>query len=155
MDNCDKTKKEHFKITPAVYLILEKDGKILLSRRFQTGYQDGNYSMIAGHLDGRESMRQATVREAGEEAGILVNPTELEYVLTMHRLSLDQERLDIFFTVKNWRGEIKNTEPEKCDDLSWFFMDNLPGNTIPYVKKAIECYKNGIKYLEFGWENEK
>jgi hypothetical protein len=32
---------------PASYLILMKDNNVLLLRRFNTGYEDGNYSMIA------------------------------------------------------------------------------------------------------------
>ena len=146
--------KEYFKIVPAVYLILEKEGKILLLRRFQTGYEDGNYSMIAGYLDGGETMKEAVAREALEEAGIKVDPAKLEYILAMHRLAIDHERVDVFFTVKNWQGEIKNMEPQKCDDLSWFPVDNLPENTIPYIRKAIDCYKESIKYCEFGWERK-
>ena len=51
----------------AVYLILIEDDKILLQRRFNTGYKDGNYSLPAGHLDDNESITQALVREVKEE----------------------------------------------------------------------------------------
>lgn len=144
--------KEKFKIIPAAYLILEKNGKILLSRRFQTGYEDGNYSMVAGHVDGGETIREATAREAMEEAGIKIDPIKLNHVLTMHRWQGDHERIEFYFTIDDWEGEIKNMEPNKCDDLSWFPIDQLPENTIPYIRTVIDCYKNGIQYYEFGWE---
>ena len=57
-------KKEKFMLRCAVYLVLIKDGKILLLRRSNTGYWDGNYSMIAGHLDGDETIAHAMMREA-------------------------------------------------------------------------------------------
>lgn len=66
----------------------------------------------------------------------------------MHRRQ-DDERIDFFFTADKWEGEIVNTEPEKCDDLSWFPLDNLPSNTIPYIKYAIECVWKNVSYSEY------
>ncbi|MFA5013846.1 MAG: NUDIX domain-containing protein, partial [Candidatus Paceibacterota bacterium] len=106
--------KERFKLIPEVYLILVKDGNILLSRRFQTGYEDGNYSMVAGHADGEETMRETVAREAKEEAGIDIKPEGLEHLLTMHRWCGDHERIGLYFTVEQWNGEIKNMESNKC-----------------------------------------
>lgn len=144
--------KERFKLIPEVYLVLVKDGKILLLRRFQTGYEDGNYSMVAGHADGNETMREAIAREAKEEAGITVDAEKLEHLLTMHRWCGDHERIGFYFTTAEYGGEIRNTEPNKCDDLSWFLLDALPENTIPYIRAAIGYYKKGEKYCEFGWD---
>src|SRR5262245_34969332 len=121
-------KKEKFKLIPEVYLILVKDEKILLLRRFQTGYEDGNYSLVAGHVDGKETMRAAISREAREEAGMELDPLKLQHVLTMHRWCGDHERIGFFFTIKEWHGEVKNIEPDKCDDLSWFSLNRLPDN---------------------------
>lgn len=146
--------KERFKLIPEVYLVLMRDGKILLSRRFQTEYEDGNYSMIAGHADGQETMREALAREALEEGGITVNPQKLEHMLTMHRWCGDHERIALFFKANNWDREIQNMEPNKCDDLQWFNLNQLPDNTIPYIRTAIDCCVKGIKYTEFAWDRE-
>jgi 8-oxo-dGTP pyrophosphatase MutT (NUDIX family) len=51
-----------FKCPLAVHLFLIKDEKVLLLRRFNTGYEDGNYSVIAGHLEGNENYLQAMIR---------------------------------------------------------------------------------------------
>ncbi len=42
-------------------------------------------------------------------------------------------------------------EPNKCSELSWFDINNLPRNIIPCVKKAIENYQNNIMFDNFGW----
>lgn len=141
---------ERFKLVASVYLLFIKDNKILLLRRSNTGYEDGNYGLVAGHLDAHESLTNAAIRETKEESGVDIASEDLEIKTTMHRKQND-ERVDFFFEVKKWTGEISNTEPEKCDDLSWFPLDELPLNTIPYIRQTIECYRKGIIYSEFGW----
>ncbi len=145
-------KKRHQNI-PAVYLMLFKQGRILLLKRAHTGYEDGNYSLVAGHVDQGETFTQAMIREAFEEIGLFLKPEYLEVVHVMHRKSgHDQsERVDVFFVAAKWNGKIKNQEPEKCADLSWFEMEKIPQNTIPYVREVIENIKNKKIYSEYGW----
>ncbi len=143
--------RERFKLTPTSHLILIKNDKILLLRRYNTGYEDGSYSVIAGHLDGNETFIQAMAREAKEESGIRVNPEELEVVHVMHRKGPAEERIDFFIRAKSWNGEPKIMERDKCDDLRWFPVDRLPENVIPYVRQAIECVTSRIFYSEHGW----
>ena len=147
--------KDRNKIVPASYLVLMKDNKVLLLRRFNTDYENGNYSMIAGHVERNETFTHCIIREAREEAGIIIKPENLQVVHAMNRnsrLAENNERIDIFFEADKWEGEIENKEPGKCDDLSWFDLDNMPKNIIPDVKYAIECIKNKIFYSEFGWK---
>lgn len=146
--------KERFKIIPAVYLFLERDNKILLLRRFNTGYEDGNYSVVAGHLDGDEPCTKAMIREAKEEAGITLRRDNMEVVHIMHRKTLNEvnERMDIFLKASVWDGEIKIMEPNKCDELKWFSFGELPENIIPYTLSAILNIKKGKFFSEFGWE---
>ncbi len=141
---------EKFKIIPASHLFLIKDDKILLLRRFNTGYEDGNYSVPAGHLDGNETVTSAMIRESLEEIGVKIKPENLEMIHIMHRSS-NNERIDFFLLAKNWEGEPTNLEPHKCDELKWFPLNNLPENIIPYLNSAIEKYQNAMFYSEFGW----
>lgn len=144
-------KNEPFKIYIAAYLALEKDGQILLLRRANTGYQDGNYSLVAGHLDGNETAKNCIIREAKEEAGITLHPEDLNVAHVMHRFAPDREYIDVYLTSKKWNEDITNMEPHKCDDLSWFSIDDLPSNIIPEVKLALENIKKKNFYGEFGW----
>ena len=146
-----KSGKGRFKIIPACHLILLRNGRVLLLRRHNTGYEDGNYSVVAGHVDGNETIRCAMAREAKEEAGIVLSPESLQVAHVMHRKKSDEERIDFFLAAKDWKNEPRITEPDKCDDLRWFELGNLPQNTIPYVRHAIGCIRKGIFYSEFGW----
>ncbi|HEY4963620.1 MAG TPA: NUDIX domain-containing protein [Candidatus Saccharimonadales bacterium] len=142
--------KDKFKLIPAVHLLLIDNDKILLLRRFNTGYEDGKYSVVAGHVDGGETASEAMSREAFEEAGIKIDRRDFEFAHVMHRMA-EEERIDFFFTSKVWKGNPINREPDKCDGLSWFSLNNLPNDVIPYVAHAIHCYRKGIEYSEFGW----
>ena len=135
-----------------VHLLFFRDDKILLSRRFNTGYRDGEYSVPAGHLDGNETVRAAAAREAAEEVGVQIEKDDILFSSVMHRNEGD-ERVDFFLHVLAWRGEPLNTEPNKCDDLYWEHVDSLPSNTIPYVRRAIQNHRKGIRFDEFGWQD--
>jgi 8-oxo-dGTP pyrophosphatase MutT (NUDIX family) len=144
--------RERFKLIPAVYLVLRRGDDVLLLRRANTGYQDGKYSLIAGHLDGDEPGTVAMAREAKEEAGITIDPAKLRFVHVAHRLNRDrvgQERIDLFYELREWEGEIINAEPEKCDDISWFSLNNLPDPMLPFIKLVLHDIAKGIHYSEY------
>lgn len=142
---------DRFKLVVAVHLILIENGKILLLRRYNTGYEDGNYSVVAGHIDGNESVIKAMQREALEEAGISINEEDLKIVYTMHRKANDRESIDYFLLCEKYTGEINIMEKDKCDELAFYDLSNMPSNVIPYVKKAIEDYRNDIQFSVYGW----
>ncbi|MEO1016586.1 MAG: NUDIX domain-containing protein [Pseudomonadota bacterium] len=139
-----------FKIIPEVHLLLTKDEALLMMRRLNTGYEDGKYSLVAGHVDGEETFRAAMAREALEEVGLELDANQLQLVHTMHRYS-DSERLSLFFRALSWSGEPFNREPHKCDDLAWFPTAIRPKNIVPYVDFAIDEILRGSDYSEFGW----
>jgi 8-oxo-dGTP diphosphatase len=141
---------ERFKLLSAVHLFLIRDGQVLLLRRFHTGYEDGKYSVVAGHLNGDEEVKEAMIREAREEVGIEISPQDLQVVGVMHRKSND-ERVDFFLATTSWSGQVTNREPDRCDQLAWFDMDALPENVIPYVRRALDNYRRGIWFDSFGW----
>lgn len=146
------TKTERNKAVTAVYLFLKKDGKILVARRCNTGYQDGNYQVPAGHIDAGELPTEAMIREAKEEIGIDLKKEDLRLVHVSFRPKHDEtgDRVDYFFEATRWDGEVVNAEPEKCDDLSWVKPDELPENMTPPCRVAIECAERGEIFSELG-----
>lgn len=144
--------KERFRPFCAVHLILVRGSEVLLLRRFKTGWQDGKYGVIAGHLDGNEPMRAAMVREAKEEGGIDIAPEDLRVVHVLHRMAENKkEYIDVFLTTEKWEGEPRIMESDKCDDLGWFPLTALPENMVPYVRSGLEQYLKNEPFSEFGW----
>jgi len=144
-----------FKVIPAVHLILiDTNDQLLLTRRFNTGYEDGKYSVIAGHVEEGETVKQAMIREALEEASISIEENDIEFIHVMYRKREKvhaSDRVDFFFKCQTWKGIPKIMESDKCDDMTWYFYNKLPENIIPYVKSAIQEYTFKKKFSEYGW----
>jgi 8-oxo-dGTP diphosphatase len=144
---------KRFCLPVAAYLVVKQEDKVLLLKRLNTGFYDGHWSLIAGCLDGNESVVDAVIREAKEEASIEVNREDLSTPTVLHRKGNDEmwEALIFFFVTTNYKGVIKNNEPDKCESLDFFSLDALPSNMIPYVKTGLHAALKGISFLEYGW----
>lgn len=146
------SERERPTLRAAAHVFLRKGNEVLLLRRYNTGYEDGNYSTIAGHVENGESCTVTAVREADEEAGVVLQKEHLQLVHIMHRNGSDFDSINLFFVAETWVGSPSNVEPEKCDDLRWFSLDALPENTIPYIRAALKEIDSPLTYSEFGWE---
>lgn len=148
------SEKERNTATTAVYLFLRKGDDILIARRCNTGYQDGNYQVPAGHVDAGELPTEAVVRESKEEVGITIKKEDLKLVHVSFRPKHDEtgDRVDFFFEARVWEGEVSNVEPHKCDDLRWTSIHNLPPNMTPHVRIGIEAAEKGDIFSELSIE---
>ncbi len=135
-------------VNVVVLMLLVKYDKVLLMRRQNTGWSDGNYDLVGGHHDGRETLRQALAREAHEEVGITINPDDATFIHLLQYVD-DKEYLYGYYKVESWQGVPEIKEPQKCDDLQWFPLDSLPQNMVPVTKHVIDQYKSGEVYTEF------
>lgn len=144
--------KERNKSVPASYLLLRRNGEVLLMRRQNSGYYDGWYAVPAGHVEAGELPVDALLRETKEELGITLDKNDIHLVHTMYRTKHDEtgDRVDLFFAAAKWSGEIANAEPHKCNDVRWFARDALPENLVHYVGEAIKDVENGVSYSELG-----
>lgn len=132
----------------ATHLFLIKWDEILLYLR-KWWRQEWKYNLIAGHLDWWEDPKKATIREAKEEAWIDIKKEDLEFSHVTYSLAWNwKEYIQFYFSCKKWEWEIKNLELDRCYKMEFFPIKDLPGNTTPYIKKAIYNYLNNIKYSE-------
>ncbi|HUS26057.1 MAG TPA: NUDIX domain-containing protein [Nevskiaceae bacterium] len=144
---------QRFHVVPAVYVIFRDGDKVLLLKRANTGYRDGEYSMPSGHVDGGEPAVVAAAREAKEEVGVTIDPTDLKLVHTQHRLAEegDHERISLYFEATKWQGEPVNAEPHKCSGLLWADMAALPKNLVPELQEFLRHWERGSNYGHFGF----
>ena len=131
----------------ASLIILEKDGKILLMRRYNTGFADGQYTLPAGKLETDETFTEAAIREAFEEVNARIMESDIRSAHIIVEKTKKRDWIHNFFIAEKWAGEIKNNEPDKCDDIQWFNINSLPKNTISFVKEGLKnIYKAKTHY---------
>lgn len=136
-----------------VHLYLERDdGRILLGLRHpDSAYAGATWHFLAGHCE-RESAVSCLVREAQEEAGLLIRPEDADLVHAVHLVEgADRPRVQLVFRARKWRGEPEILEPGKCTAWEWWEPGRLPPRTVPYAKAAVAGIVEGRFYTEMGW----
>lgn len=141
---------ERIKTVLAVYLLLEDSGRYLFLRRQNSGWQDGRYTLPAGHVDAGESATQAMVREAAEEIGVALSTGGLELAHVMHRHDREPY-VDIYFRSSHWVGSPQIKEPHKADDLRWASPEDVSEALVPSVALALQMVEVGQMYSEDAW----
>lgn len=135
----------------ALLFLLNSNNEVLLLRRYNTNFGNGQYSLPGGKVEGKETPKQAIIREAFEEIGINLKPENLEFVHLMFRNG-DESVFDVAcFKASKWNGQVANREPEKADEIKWFDLHALPENLLPAHKQIIEMIQNNIYYSEHGF----
>ena len=141
---------DRFVVVPASYVLFLREGagggEMLLQLRQNTGYMDGHWATAAaGHVEQGESVFEAARREAREELG--VDDVELTPLCGMHRTGNTgdpiDERVDWFLLATSWAGEPQILETDKCAELRWFGVHDLPTPVVPHELQVIEALRDG------------
>ena len=148
---------EREKFLSSIYLIIKnEDGQVLLQRRQGTKLWPGFLALPAGHIDEGENAFEAAIREASEELGITISETDIidTFVVNRKNKSLPPY-YDVYFELKCYEGTITIKEPEKCSELVWSNIDDLPADIIDFEREAIINNLKGIKFSVTYADNEK
>lgn len=112
------------RISPAIIVLVRKEGKILLARHAQRN-QDV-YSCLAGFLEHGETLEECVAREVGEETGIAVK--NITYVGSQSWPFPDQHMVAFY---ADWAsGEIA-VDKNEIAEAHWFDPEKLPNTPMP------------------------
>lgn len=139
-------------IIPSVNVFIINGSKVLLGRRSNTGWMDGYLCPPGGHVEKGETPVIAALREISEELGVDVDSKDLEFVCVAARNTPPTEYVAYEFIIRDKDYSFKNNEPEKCSELVWIDMANLPNDVIDHFRQIISEGIVGKKsYLEMGY----
>ena len=134
----------------AVHMIICncKDNKILVQKRKGSKLWPGYYALPAGHIDKGENQYDALIREAQEELGIVINLKKIinsYVVLRRNYVEINgkvlESYIDYYFEIEEYEGIPKIIEEDRCDELIWVDINNLPEPFINYEGDFLENKK--------------
>ena len=138
-------------IAPSINVFVINDNKVLLGRRANTGWMDGYLCPPGGHVEAGETPTIAAIREIQEELGVVVDPNDLEFLCVAARNG-SPEYVAYEFVIRDKDYQFINAEPEKCSELVWAGLDDLPDEIIGHFKQVIVDSVLGKRpYLEIGY----
>src|SRR5690349_4382878 len=114
-------------------------------------YAPENLIGLSGHCE-QESAVACLIREALEEAGLVIEAEDVEFVHAVHLIDMPgtQPRMQMVFRARKWTGEPKVLEMDKCVSWGWP-PEDLPEPTVAYTRAAIDGIRHGRLYPEMGW----
>lgn len=140
--------EERYKSAIVVDLMLNRENRgkkeVLLVLRKNTGFCDGEYELPGGHVEANEDLLDATIREAKEELNIELKREDLKIEHILHHYK--GNRIKFIISAKKFEGSLQIGEPDKCEKIEWFDIENLPDNTEKKASKVLNEIRNGIFY---------
>ncbi|MGX5185021.1 NUDIX hydrolase [Streptomyces avermitilis] len=137
-----------------VHLHLEDaEGRVLLGLRHPDSKYAGNtWHYLAGRCE-QESALACLVREAREEAGLVIDPVDVELAHVGHVVDTPGALplMQLVFKARRWEGAPKVLEPDKCLIWQWWPRHELPDQIVPYTRTAIAAISEGRPYSQMGW----
>ncbi|MER7485054.1 NUDIX domain-containing protein [Streptomyces sp. NPDC126497] len=138
-----------------VHLHLEDaEGRVLLGLRHpDSKYPGGTWHYLAGRCE-RESALACLLREAWEEAGLVIDPADVELVHVVHvgGTSGSLPLMQLVLRARRWEGTPKVRESDKCLTWQWWPRDELPDPIVSYTRTAITAIAEGLPiYSQLGW----
>jgi 8-oxo-dGTP diphosphatase len=127
-------------------IILNDEGKMLFTKRGQGAKNErGCWEIPGGDVEYGETLADAAVREVKEELGVDAE-VEQQLLAVDHFIPNEgQHWVAIPFLVKMKPGQTpKILEPQKCDAIEWFGLDELPSPLSTVTQPSIDAYLKAV-----------
>ncbi len=132
------------------YLIVNDNHQVLLIKRTDKS-QWGGWGFRAqpgGTIEFGDTLENTVKREIKEELNVdieLIWPQIFAEDIREEN-GIKKHRFTGGCFAKIIWGDVKIMEPEKCSEVKWFDLDNLPEPIIWYTRPFIEKYRERIKW---------
>jgi ADP-ribose pyrophosphatase YjhB (NUDIX family) len=123
------------------FIINEKNQLLLLKRNKKCRNKAGYWTIPGGRIEFFEKIEDALKREIKEELDIDIKIIKLLSVTNDIIKEENQHWVSPQFLCKIVKGTPKNLETDKCDEIKWFDINNMPD-------KLTNTTTDGLKHLK-------
>ena len=135
-----KAGTDHIGVGCGAFIINDKNEVLLVRRGPQSKNRVGHWTVPGGALDFGETFHQAIKREIKEELDVDIEILDLLSLVDDILPEENQHWVTPQFLVRIVSGEPQIMEPEKCDRLQWFSLDNLPEPLTLMTIQAVQAF---------------
>jgi 8-oxo-dGTP diphosphatase len=123
-------------------IINDKNEVLLLKRGKKSKNEVGVWSKVGGTVEFGDTIEDTVVKEAKEEIDCDIEIIQLINHINHIIPEEKQHWVSFNFLAKIVSGVPKIMEPEKCEEIKWFHIDNLPENSsFDTVIEPVRLYK--------------
>lgn len=124
-------------------VVINKEGKVLLTRRSEKVWFAGTWCLPGGHVEGGEDWIGAIRNEVHEEVGLKTKNEVLVGIYSDPALNTLEDRpsktthvfVSASFLIRDFEGEVKPSE--EVSDFGWFSESEIPKETL--AVEALKC----------------
>ncbi len=142
-----KAGKTHIGVGGGVIIFNSKKEILLMKRGKNAKNQAGWWSKPGGTVEYGEKVVMAMEREVKEETGLDINIWGLLPHVDDIMKKDCQHWVAFNYLANIKKGEVKNLEPHKCDELKWFAVNKIPVKTVQNTKEAVKNFREK-KYIK-------
>lgn len=121
-----------------IFISNSKNQILLMKRRGSHGA--GTWCPPGGHLELRESFLECARKEAKEEVDLNIRQITVLGITNGISFKEDKHYITIHTKATEWEGKPKIMEPNKCSEIGWFSLKELPS---PLFLPIANAFKEG------------
>ena len=128
-------------------IIFDAESRVFLAKRGSLAQNERNrWEFPGGGVEFGETLEHALVREIAEEYGCVIEVQELLGVVDHIIPDEGQHWVSPMFICRVKSGTPHILEPLKCEEIGWFFLDEIPDETLTIAsRKGLESLKKKLR----------